>query len=82
MRQKKAQKHCKKHRRKAKAAEQAQVSIEMAGKEMEAYNALSFEQQTMATNVTNAVLTMQENVQGALESQMDMFEKFDGGVEI
>lgn len=67
---------------KAKAAEQAQVSIEMAGKEMEAYNALSFEQQTMATNVTNAVLTMQENVQGALESQMDMFEKFDGGVEI
>lgn len=67
---------------KAKAAEQAQVSIEMAGKEMEAYNALSFEQQTMATNVTNAVLTMQENVQGALESQMDMFEKFDGGVQI
>ena len=49
---------------------------------MEAYNALSFEQQTMATNVTNAVLTMQENVQGALESQMDMFEKFDGGVQI
>ncbi len=67
---------------KAKAAEQTQISIEMAGKELEAYNALSFGQQEMATNVTNAVLTMQENVQGALESQMNMFEKFDGGVQI
>ena len=36
----------------------------------------------MAVNVTNSVLTMQENVQGALQSQMDMFEAFDGGVQI
>lgn len=64
------------------AQEAASISIEKAGEELEAYNNLSVAQQDMATNVTNAVLTMQENVQGALGSQMDMFEKFDGGVEI
>lgn len=67
---------------KAKAAEQSQASIEMTGQELEAYNNLSVVQQEMATNVTNAVLTMQESVQGALESQMNMFEAFDGGVQI
>ena len=32
--------------------------------------------------MTNGVLTMQENVQSALESQMNMFEEFDGGVQL
>lgn len=32
--------------------------------------------------MTNGVLSMQESVQGALQSQMDMFTAFDGGVQI
>lgn len=67
---------------KTKASEQSMASIEVAGQELEAYNNLSISQQELAANVTNAVLTMQENVQGALESQMNMFEQFDGGVQI
>lgn len=67
---------------KQKANEQTSASIEIAGQEVEAYNNLSAAQQDMAVNVTNSVLTMQENVQSALESQMNMFEAFDGGVQI
>ena len=36
----------------------------------------------MATDVTNAVLTMQESVQNSLDSQMNMFEEFNAGTEI
>ena len=60
----------------------AQVSITTAGQELEAFRGLSAEQQNLAVNVTNSVLTMQENVQGALESQMNMFEQFNGGVQL
>ena len=67
---------------KERAAEQAQVSIESAGQEMEAYQSMSAAQQDLAVNITNSVLTMQENVQSALESQMNMFEEFDGGVQL
>lgn len=66
----------------ARQQEAADLSIEKAGQELEAYNQLSQEQQTMATEVTNAVLTMRESVQGALESQMNMFEEFNAGTEI
>lgn len=62
--------------------EASKASIEQMGQELEAYNNLSASQQELAVNVTNSVLTMQENVQGALESQMNMFEKFDGGTKI
>lgn len=64
------------------AAGQSQISIETAGQELQAYNNLAQGQQDLAVNVTNAVLTMQENVQSALESQMNMFEEFDGGVQL
>ena len=67
---------------KERAAEQAQASIESAGQEMEAYQSMSAAQQDLAVNITNSVLTMQENVQSALESQMNMFEEFDGGVQL
>lgn len=67
---------------KGEASEQSAVSIEMAGQEQEAYKSLSNAQQEMALSVTNGVLTMQENVQSALQSQMDMFEEFDAGTEI
>lgn len=67
---------------KEKAAEQSQASIEMAGQELTAYQNLSTTQQQLAVDVTNGVLTMQENVQGALESQMNMFEEFDAGVQL
>lgn len=66
----------------ARQQEAADLSIEKAGQELEAYNQLSQGQQALATEVTNSVLTMQENVQGALESQMNMFEEFNAGTEI
>ena len=62
--------------------EASKASIEQAGEELAAYQGLSAAQQQLATDVTNSVLTMQESVQSALSSQMDMFEAFDGGVEI
>lgn len=67
---------------KVSQSEALQASIEVAGQELEAYNNLSTAQQTMATDVTNAVLTMQESVQSSLESQMDMFEAFDYGTKV
>lgn len=65
-----------------KKQEAAAMSIEVAGQETQAYRNLSAAQQEMAVNVTNGVLSMQESVQGALQSQMDMFTAFDGGVQI
>lgn len=60
----------------------AQASITVAGQEVEAFNNLSAVEQQRAVDVTNSVLTMQSNVQSALESQMNMFEQFDGGVQL
>lgn len=57
----------------------SQASITAAGQELEAYNNLSEGQQELAVKVTESVLAMQDNVQSALESQMNMFEKFDAG---
>ena len=62
--------------------ETAAASIETLGEETAAYQNLSATQQQLAVDVTNGVLTMQENVQSALESQMNMFEEFDGGVQL
>lgn len=67
---------------KQKEQETAQANIQVAGQELDAYNALSEGQRQLAEDVTNSVLTMQENVQGALESQMNMFEEFNAGTEI
>lgn len=69
---------------KAEATKQetAAASIEVLGEETAAYQNLSATQQQLAVDVTNGVLTMQENVQSALESQMNMFEEFDGGVQL
>ncbi len=68
----------------AEAAKQgaSAASIEVLGEETAAYQNLSATQQQLAVDVTNGVLTMQENVQSALESQMNMFEEFDGGVQL
>lgn len=66
----------------AAQTEAAQAAADQITAQYEAYNNLSEAQQTLAVDVTNAVLTMQESVQDALESQMNMFEEFDGGVEV
>ena len=66
----------------ARKQEASAASIEIAGQELQAYSALAEQQQGMALSVTNTVLTMQESVQSALQSQMNMFEEFNGGVEI
>lgn len=62
--------------------ETSSASIEVIGEEKAAYESLSSVQQQLAVDVTNGVLTMQENVQSALESQMNMFAEFDGGVQV
>ena len=62
--------------------EASAVSIEVLGQEQQAYNSLTTAQQEMAVTVTNGVLAMQESVQRALESQMDLLEEFDGGTEL
>lgn len=62
--------------------EASKASIEQAGEELAAYQGLSAAQQQLTTDITNSVLTMQESVQSALSSQMNIFEAFDGGVEI
>lgn len=67
---------------KQKEQETVQANIQVAGQELEAYSALSEGQRQLARDVTDSVLTMQENVQGALESQMNMFEEFNAGTEI
>lgn len=60
-------------------AEAAQASIEVAGQELQAYNSLSDSQKTLAVEVTNAVLSMQDNVTSVLQSQMSLFEEFETG---
>lgn len=59
-----------------------QAGVEIAWQQTEAYSNLSAEEQRMAVEVTNQVLSMQENVQGALQSQMDMFTEFDAGTKL
>ena len=59
-----------------------QTAVIIAWKQAEAYSNLSAEEQKLAIEVTNQVLTMQENVQGALQSQMDMFAEFDAGTKL
>lgn len=59
-----------------------QRSIEVIGEELQAYNNLSTEQQQLAVEVTTAIQGMEQNVKSALESQMNMFEAFNGGVQL
>lgn len=63
-------------------SETAQSNITVAGEELAAFTSLSEGQQQLAVDVTNSVLTMQGNVQSALESQMNMFEEFSAGSEV
>lgn len=68
----------------AQAAQQeaASASISVAGEQLTAFNNLSEAQQQMAVDVTNSVLSMQDSVKSSLESQMNMFEEFNGGTEV
>ena len=67
---------------KKEQTEETKYSIEIAGQEKDAYDALSASKRTMAVEVTNAVLSMREQVTDALESQMNLFEEFDKGTTI
>lgn len=66
---------------KAANSQAAQASIDVAGQELTAYQNLSGWQQQLAVDVTNSVLTMQENLQNSIESQLGLFDKLDTGVE-
>lgn len=56
--------------------EASQASISVVGQELEAFNNLDTATQEKAVSVANSIATMQENVTGALQSQMDMFEHY------
>ncbi len=62
--------------------ETAQASITTSGQELEAFESLSAGTQEKAVEVANAVLNMQESITGTLDSQMQMFEKFNEGTKI
>lgn len=57
----------------------AQASMAVAGQELEAYRSLSESQQQIAVDVTNAVLTMEGNLQSSIETQLGLFETLDTG---
>lgn len=57
--------------------EASQYSISIAGQELDAFNSLSAGEQQMAVDVTNAVASMQQSVEGAIQSQCDWFGKLD-----
>lgn len=51
------------------------------GEEITAFNNLSESQQQLAIDISNSVLTMQQNLQSSVEQQMGLFDTLDTGVE-
>lgn len=51
------------------------------GEEITAFNGLSESQQQLAIDISNSVLTMQQNLQSSVEQQMGLFDTLDTGVE-
>lgn len=61
---------------------QQQASIEVSEQALSAWGNLSAGQQQTAADFANAVTSLVDSTQQALESQMNMFEEFNGGAEI
>ena len=59
-----------------------QASIEVSEQALSAWGNLSAGQQQTAADFANAVTSLVDSTQQALESQMNMFEEFNGGAEI
>ena len=59
-----------------------QASIEVSEQALSAWGNLSAGQQQSAADFANAVTSLVDSTQQALESQMNMFEEFNGGAEI
>ena len=51
------------------------------GEEITAFNNLSESQQQLAIDISNSVLTMQQNLQSSIEQQMGLFDTLNIGVE-
>lgn len=51
------------------------------GEEITAFNGLSESQQQLAIDISNSVLTMQQNLQSSVEQQMGLFDTLNTGVE-
>jgi len=59
-----------------------QASIEVSEQALSAWGNLSAGQQQTAADFANAVTSLVDSTQQALDSQMNMFEEFNGGAEI
>lgn len=53
----------------------------LLGEELYAFTNLSESQQQLAIDISNSVLTMQQNLQSSVEQQMGLFDTLDTGVE-
>ena len=59
-----------------------QASIEVSEQALSAWGNLSAGQQQTAADFANAVTSLVDSTQQALDSQMNMFEEFNGGTEV
>ncbi|MBQ1569684.1 MAG: phage tail tape measure protein [Clostridiales bacterium] len=59
-----------------------QASIEVSEQALSAWGNLSAGQQQTAADFANAVTSLVDSTQQALDSQMNMFEEFNGGAEV
>lgn len=66
----------------AAAGEASAAAAELARQEAEAYGGLAETQKRTVAEVVEAFRTMKESVQDSLESQMNMFEKFEAGEKV
>lgn len=62
--------------------ESTRLSIEDAGRAIEAFNSLSESQQQTALDLEAAVTAMEENMKTTIQSQMDMFSAFDTSIDL
>lgn len=60
---------------------EADNTISKLGEEIAAFSNLSASQQQLAVDISNSVLTMQQNLQSSVEQQMGLFDMLNTGVE-
>ena len=60
---------------------EADETTSKLGEEITAFNNLSESQQQLAIDISNSVLTMQQNLQSSVEQQMGLFDTLNTGVE-
>lgn len=57
----------------------AQGNVTAVNQELTAFQALNAEQQQLAAEITNSVVTMQNNLQSSIQQQLGLFDQLDTG---